>query len=90
MANQFESSYSCLSPLSFVEMKYDNQSKDVFVLMRGMALGNMTVKNKDTNANEILRTHQLYDLTFIKRQGTNKWKLFYEESRVHVLENNKQ
>ena len=41
MANDFESSYSNISPLAFIELKYDHKSGNTYVKLRGTALGNM-------------------------------------------------
>eukprot|EP01084_Bolivina_argentea_P084300 152493_1 len=88
MAQQFSSSYSQMSPLQFVSYKYCASSGSQFASFNGTALGNMGVRATHSigDKNKMLQTHQRFQVTFIKRADSNKWKLYKEESTVSLLE----
>lgn len=86
MAKNFVSSYSIISPLQFIEYKYDVITGNEYALFRGTSIGNMGVINKKSKKNKMMTTHQSMELQFIKRPNQQKWKLYKEDSNVTVLD----
>ena len=86
MAKGFCASFSIISPLCFVEYKYDSITGNEFASFQGTAIGNMRVVNKRKKTNKMMQTHQSMQLQFIKRPNCNKWLLYEEESVVTVLD----
>eukprot|EP00483_Globobulimina_turgida_P001309 UN01311 len=88
LAEGFVSSFSMISPLCFVEYKYDGITHNQFASFQGTALGNMGVKGgtKTLKKSKMMTTHQKMEITFIKRANCDRWKLYSEESVVTVLD----
>eukprot|EP01084_Bolivina_argentea_P058676 107140_1 len=91
LAEGFSGSYSVISPLCFISYSYCNETANEYATFKGTALGHMPSKTGKRQRrkgikSKMMTTHQSYEVTFIKRAQTNKWRLYKQVSDINVLE----